>query len=119
MTGNGRDRFTGEGVRRFRRPGQVAGGYEGADEPKEAKGKIKTWECDQDGDFRYLVQQYDGLAWIRPEVMADQLKLKLVWPKNAEPTQDLKGIFFGRFIEMILGHFSSADFTEIRVVALA
>lgn len=86
---------------------------------KEAKGKIKTWECDQDGDFRYLVQQYDGLAWIRPEVMADQLKLKLVWPKNAEPTQDLKGIFFGRFIEMILGHFSSADFTEIRVVALA
>lgn len=86
---------------------------------KEAKGKIKTWECDQDGDFRYLVQQYDGLAWIRPEVAAGVLRLKLVWPKDAEPTQDLKGIFFGRFIEMILGHFATAAFTDIRVVALS
>lgn len=81
---------------------------------KEEEGKIKTWAYDGDGDFKYLAGQYEGAAWIRPLVVEGALNLKLLWKKGSEPSKEIKAIYLARFIEMIVGHFSAADFVETK-----
>jgi hypothetical protein len=72
-----------------------------------------------DGDFRYLAQQYDGVAWVCPAPGTGVIELKLVWPEGAEPPQEVKGVFIGRFIEMVVGHFTSVDFSEAKAVPIS
>jgi hypothetical protein len=85
---------------------------------KAEKGKIKTWAYDDDGDFIYLAAQYKDLAWVHPTEVNGAVTLKLIWRKNAEPSQEIKAIFLARFIEMVAGHFTKADFTEAKIIPL-
>lgn len=79
---------------------------------------IKTWEYDNVGDFTHTPEQFYENAWLRPDTtQPGELGLKLVWPQNV--TQDHKNkfgpIYFGRFSEMLLGHFRSL-FTKIELI---
>lgn len=73
------------------------------------KGTVVTWSYDSEGDFYHNKEQWRGKAWLRPKVLADELRLDAVRPTDA-PTLNraIYGVYHGRFIEMVLTHFSSS-----------
>jgi len=70
-------------------------------------GKIDTWKYDEDGDFTHSVPQWKNQAWLRPTVQGGALELSLLGRTNTPTTDAVYGIYHGRFIEMVLTHFSS------------
>lgn len=78
-------------------------------------GKIDTWSYDKDGDFTHIPDQWDKKAWLRPSVGTGALELTIVWPKNSEQDPAIAGVFLGRFIEMLVVHFS-AEFMHASAV---
>jgi len=68
--------------------------------------QIKIWNFEDDGDLNYKAKQYEGIAWFRPEKTSGGLRFKIMTnPKRkGEFTTEVKAIFHGRFIEMLLAH---------------
>jgi hypothetical protein len=73
---------------------------------------IATWSYDGDGDFTHTPAQWDKRAWLRPSIETGQLNLMLIWPKGAEESKVVSGIYQGRFIEMLVDHFDK-KFTKV------
>lgn len=67
--------------------------------------RIDTWVYDQSGDFTHVPEQWYELAWLRPEVGSGQLKFKILRPEGKNITQVVRGVYHGRFIEMLINHF--------------
>ena len=79
---------------------------------------LKTWlvRNDRDGN-KYLThkpEQWYDLALIGFTIKQNQLEVNLNWWKDKEPTEDVKGYYFGRFIEILLVHFKN-DFNDFTV----
>ena len=72
-------------------------------------GNIVTWSYDKDGDFTHKVPQWENRAWFRPKVYTNELRFGILGPTTIQLSQEIYAIYHGRFIEMLLAHFS-ADF---------
>jgi hypothetical protein len=70
-------------------------------------GSIETWSYDEDGDFSHVTSdgQWEGQAWLHPEVATAALVLTVVPPKGGAISQEAYAVYHGRFIEMLLAHF--------------
>jgi hypothetical protein len=68
-------------------------------------GHVATWEYDKDGDFTHTPTQWRRKAWLRPSVESGALVLTLIRHKEGVTTQEVYGVYHGRFIEMLLAHF--------------
>lgn len=71
------------------------------------EGHIKTWTYDKEGDYTHSETQWANRAWLRPVFANQQLKLIFLAPKNAIVEPVLRGIYHGRFIEMLISHFGN------------
>ena len=69
--------------------------------------RVKTWNYDQDGDFTHTAEQWNQLAWLRPTVTENALKLHIIPPNEAHISAQVYAVYHGRFIEMILRHFDT------------
>ena len=92
--------------------------------------EVVTWTQHDDGDFTHCAEQWDERAWLRPKVNVEEGKLSfeiLFVEGEDDEEEDLEeeedydvvyGIYHGRFIEMLLTHFSecfsSVSATPIR-----
>jgi hypothetical protein len=78
--------------------------------------EIITWSYDDDGDFTHTPEQWKKKAWLRPKFEnSDELKFITISPKNVTLTKEIIGIYYGRFAEMLIAHFST-KFSTITVV---
>ena len=80
-------------------------------------GHVVTWSYDKDGDFTHTTQQWKDQAWLKPEVKEKEgeLNFSILKPKNVERISDeIHGIYHGRFSEMLLAHFRA----KIREIVL-
>ena len=70
-------------------------------------GDIETWAYDDDGDFSHVTPdgQWEGQAWLHPEVVAGALMLGIIPPGNGSVTREAYAVYHGRFIEMLVAHF--------------
>ena len=84
------------------------------------KNEIKTWKYDNEGDFYYIVEQYaaeyknNGIC-VRPSIQNDSLQFLIACHKGKSISRETCGIEFGRFIEMLITHFSDS-ITKIIIV---
>lgn len=70
--------------------------------------EVETWSYDTDGDFTHTPEQWKKKAWLRPKNEgADTLKLVIVSPKDVTLSKEVIGVYHGRFIEMLMAHFSA------------
>jgi hypothetical protein len=67
--------------------------------------RIKTWAYDQDGDFTHTAEQWNQMAWLRPSVRDQELRLNIIPPADTHISSQVYAVYHGRFIEMILRHF--------------
>lgn len=69
-------------------------------------GQIETWSYDEDGDFVHSTadQQWEGEAWLTPNLKPGLLTLNTIPPKTGI-SAEAYAIYHGRFIEMLLAHF--------------
>jgi hypothetical protein len=74
--------------------------------------EIDTWEYDKDGDFTHTPTQWRGKAWLRPHIKPNILQFNVIQTKNVTLTNEIKGVYHGRFIEMLLVHFE-AKFSNV------
>ncbi len=65
---------------------------------------VDTWRYDSAGDFTHTPDQWDGKAWLRPEVLEDTLRFIIVRTKGVPLTREIFAIYHGRFIEMLTSH---------------
>ncbi|KEO71670.1 hypothetical protein [Anditalea andensis] len=70
---------------------------------------LKTWVIRIDSKSeKYLTHkpnQWYDLALIEFIVLPNQLEAKIAWWDNNEPTDEVKGYYIGRFVEILLVHF--------------
>jgi hypothetical protein len=79
---------------------------------------IVTWRYDDAGDFTHVTndKQWDGKAWLRPEIGNALLSFTILKPEGANNlTPAIRGVYFGRFVEMLLTHFK-VDFPKATIV---
>lgn len=72
---------------------------------------IDTWSYDGDGHFTHCVEQWTGKAFLTPETSKGILELGIIITDD-EMSEVLYGLYYGRFIEMLLNHFNE-EFEEI------
>lgn len=82
-----------------------------------AEDRVRTWECDDDGDFTHSAEQWKNRAWLHPTVRGERLMFTMLPPKESEITVSVYAIYHGRFVEMILRHFDQL-FSEVECSAL-
>jgi hypothetical protein len=109
--------------------------YEGIAKKEGEKGKIATWEKDADGYLRHTTSpdnQWRNLGWLKPsmpESIKSELRFTFDFPrgeakkmvfkkadlldenagikvKPKPSTQIVYAIYHGRFLEMLMSHFS-------------
>jgi hypothetical protein len=68
-------------------------------------GHIRTWEYDSDGDFSHSPPQWSGKAILRPALSPGALRLKIMFYPSRPLTKEVKGVYYGRFLEMLFAHF--------------
>jgi len=70
---------------------------------------ITTWRYDNDGDFTHTASsgQWNGKAWLRPQVKSDMLRFVILNTEGIPLTREIFAIFHGRFIEMLMAHMSN------------
>lgn len=71
-------------------------------------GHIETWSYDSDGDFTHNVDQWKNKAWLRPQIYSDALELVLVSPHATPLVPIVRGVYLGRFSEMLIAHFDQS-----------
>lgn len=83
------------------------------------KGSILTWEVDDDGDFYHNPEQWEGKAWMRPQLGTDVLTFFIVPNKSETVSTMVYAVYHGRLIEMLLAHvdelFTKAEATAYPV----
>lgn len=68
--------------------------------------KIVTWSYNGQGDFTHSVDQWGGLAFLRPVVVdGGFLRLKFITQNNKPATRTVYAVYHGRFAEMLIKHF--------------
>jgi len=80
--------------------------------------KVVTWSYDSANDFTHTAEQWNEQAWLKPEIDVKNniLKLTLLKPKSVDKIEkSVRGVYQGRFIEMLVTHFSNS-FTTAAVV---
>lgn len=77
--------------------------------------RIRTWSYDADGDFTHTAEQWNHEAWLRPVLLASQLKMVIVPPSETHISSTIYAIYHGRFVEMVLRHFDSTLSGQISV----
>ena len=67
---------------------------------------IVTWRYDGDGDFTHTASsgQWEGKAWLRPQVKSDVLRFVIVKTDGIPLTRESFAVYHGRFIEMLVSH---------------
>lgn len=68
---------------------------------------IITWDYDSDGDFTHSVDQWVNLAWMHPYVFGDKVIFGMIGRVRNNVTVEEYGVYHGRFVEMLLGHFDN------------
>jgi hypothetical protein len=77
------------------------------------QGKIATWSYEGDR-FDYLPKQYAHEAVLDASIEPKLLKFQLKWKKQAtRKTNAMIAIYYGRFMEEILSHFTTKDFVNL------
>ena len=78
------------------------------DEIREAidSGEVRSWSYDTEGDFTHDSTQWRDRAWLRPTVNAGALNFEVVKNKDLGLSKQVNGLYHGRFIDMLLTHFS-------------
>ena len=75
------------------------------------KETVKTWVVKKDGKgIKYLThkpEQWIDKALFGLENEKGKIVISLVWWKDQEPTEDIKGYYMGRLTELLLVNFSS------------
>lgn len=71
---------------------------------KISQGHIVTWECDADGDFTHLTDQWRGKAYLRPSIDIGGLRLNILGHSKFVTSWAIYGIYQGRFIESMTTH---------------
>lgn len=66
---------------------------------------IDTWSYDDDKDLTY-VGQWKNKAWFTPQYGDNLVKFSLLGRKSVNMTLMEYSIYHGRFIELLLNHFS-------------
>lgn len=81
-----------------------------------AEGDIETWSCDRDGAFSHETDsgQWKGKARLKQTVEADRIVFKLSWLNGSEHEPAVRGVYEGRFVEMLVTHFRDR-FSSIEV----
>lgn len=67
---------------------------------------VVTWEYDHAGDFKHSVEQWHNSGWLRPTIGEEELRLDFVPVQGVPTTPAVYGVLHGRFVEMLLTHFS-------------
>lgn len=79
--------------------------------------EIVSWAVDKDGDYTINRDQWRYRAWIRPQIKNDNLVvLGIIQSRKYIMTNELYGVYHGRFVATVLAHFSDA-IQEIRVTS--
>ncbi|MDV4159316.1 hypothetical protein [Rhizobium brockwellii] len=73
----------------------------------EAKGKITTWEVEENGDFTHKAADWTEKAWFRPAVMSDRLRFDVVWPADQQRPVPVYAYYHGHLIETFVNHFEN------------
>lgn len=77
--------------------------------------KIATWEIDNEHDFVYTANQWRDQAWIsHPHLTQTQMTFKIIESKTTPMSATIRGIYLGRFCEMLITHFDS-KILEIKI----
>lgn len=75
--------------------------------------KIRTWSNDLAGNFTHTPDQWENKASLKPTLGIGKLSISIIKPTNATVlSKAVKGVYYGRFIEMICTHFDGR-FTSI------
>jgi hypothetical protein len=69
--------------------------------------QVVTWSYDRDNDFTHETEQWSRKAWLKPHVGSGELKFIILGQRDVILTKVVKGIYHGRFIEMLVTHFDS------------
>ena len=81
-------------------------------------GDIATWAYVGDR-FEYLAKQYHGEAFLDATVELTRLYFRLKWkPAAQRKTFAVMAIFYGRFTEEILSHFTKKSFSRVYALPL-
>lgn len=75
-------------------------------------GDVTSWEIGNDGKYTHKTTtgQWYQAAWLQPEVGQGQVKFVLLNPNDvACPVPEVRGVYEGRFIEMLITHFDSSS----------
>ena len=78
--------------------------------------EIDTWDVDKDGDYTIDRDQWRYRAWLRSYVNDGQLVFGIVQSRKFLMTNELYGVYHGRFVATIMAHFSDVV-QEIRVTS--
>jgi hypothetical protein len=68
--------------------------------------EVRTWSYDEDGDLTHTKTQWVNKAFLRPQPKPGELHLTIMAPDKVKITPAVYGVYHGRFIEMLLSHFS-------------
>jgi hypothetical protein len=79
--------------------------------------KVVTWSYDDDGDFTHAAPQWEGKAWLRPQVRRECLYFYILAPSGVQMSKTIYGVYHGRFMESLLTHCDEL-FTRVRATAL-
>lgn len=80
--------------------------------------EIKTWGIVLIKEVEYFTHtpdQWNEKAFFESSIEVKQLRFRLTWYKESEPDIYTKGVYHGRFIEMICNHFGD-KFSSINTV---
>lgn len=76
---------------------------------------VVTWSYDKDGDFTRTPTQWSQKAWLRPRIGPGGLTFTLISNHQVPLTTEVYGVYHGRFVEMLLAHFSK-DFSSASAI---
>lgn len=82
------------------------------------KNTVRTWSCDDEGDFTHTADQWNQLAWLTPTIESSSLLFNIIPPINKHITKQIYAIYHGRFAEMLLVHFDEIIDTKIEITSL-
>ena len=85
--------------------------------------KMKTWIYDEDGDFQYIADQWEKLAFFRPSLGNGFLNFRLDTWQGKSVTLFQAAVYHGRFIEIVAAHFptlfTSASSSDVKAFSVA
>lgn len=68
---------------------------------------IVTWAVDKEGDYTIDRDQWRFRAWMRPTLIDGQLVMSVIQSRRFPMTNELYGVYHGRFVSTVLAHFSN------------